>query len=310
MQKPHYLKETKHNSLRRAVWHNYYDRAIYMVTISKHKSCPDFGTLRYTFPDDAHVSLSPLGCLLNYQIEITPKYNPEVVILDKIIMPDHAHILINVVEPIEKHLGDIIQAIKAATTSAFRRELDLPDLTVFDEGFHDRIVKDHHQLDTLYRYLRENPYRLAVRRANPYFFRRVERLKIGGTWCQAYGNMQLLDNPFKEQVVVHRADLEAVRSSNRDRWFYTAVNGGVLVSPFISPAEKAVRSEAEALGARIILISSEPMHGRYKPTAAAFALCTQGRLLIVAPENLSSSEILSRDICLYMNALAAEICKA
>lgn len=280
-----------------------------MVTIGKHKSCPYFGSLRYANPDDAHVELSPLGAILDYQIEITPKYNPEIAILDKVIMPDHAHILIQVLEPIEKHFGDIIQALKSATTSAFRKMQGLPGQTVFDDGFHDRIVRNHHQLDTLYRYIRENPYRLAVRRVNPGFFSRINKLKIGDTDCQAYGNMQLLLNPFKEQVVVHRADSADVRQANRDRWLHSAANGGVLVSPFISPDEKAVRSEAGALGAKIILISCEPMHGRFKPAAADFALCVSGRLLIITPANLSFSGTLSRDHCLSMNALAAEICK-
>ena len=53
--------------------------------------------------------------------------------------------------------------------------------------------------------------------------------------------MLLLDNPFKEQVVVHRADSPEVRESNRRRWLYTAANGGVLVSPFISPDERGIR---------------------------------------------------------------------
>ena len=35
--------------------HSYYDRAIYMVTLSKHKKCPAFGSLRYSTPTDAKI---------------------------------------------------------------------------------------------------------------------------------------------------------------------------------------------------------------------------------------------------------------
>lgn len=69
------------------------------------------------------------------QIEITPNYHPQLKVLSYVIMPDHAHILVHVTEPIENHLGDIIQAMKSASTSAIRNLLSIRDLQVFDEGF-------------------------------------------------------------------------------------------------------------------------------------------------------------------------------
>lgn len=154
------------------------------------------------------------------------------------------------------------------------------------------------------RYIRENPRRLAVRRLYPGYFRRVNTFRIGERCYQAYGNMQLLECPFREQVVVHRADSEDARAHNRDLWLYTAANGGVLVSPFISPAEKSVREEADDLGGRFILIVNEPMGVRYKPSGRDFELCEAGRMLIVLAG--ISGEI-SRGICLGMNHLAEEL---
>lgn len=78
------------------------------------------------------------------------------------------------------------------------------------------------------------------------------------------------------------------------------------MSPFISPAEKAVRTESEALGGRTILITNAPMHERYKPAAGDFTLCEQGRLLILSPADLDDT--LTRRTCLTMNTLAHEIC--
>lgn len=304
--KPAYWKETIHNQHRRAVWHNYYDRAVYMVTIGKHKGCPDFGSLKYTDPKDALISLSPYGVAIKSQIDSTPDHNPQLKILDQVIMPDHVHILIQVMEPISKHFGDIIQAIKSASTSGIRKLTGSRDLTVFEEGFHDRIVKNRTQLDTLYRYLRENPRRLAVRRAHPEFFRRVNRMEIAGRECRVYGNFQLLDCPFKEQVVVHRTDTDAERTDKRYRWLYTAANGGVLVSPFISPAEKAVRDEADQAGGRFILITNRQMEDRYKPSGRDFELCEAGCMLIISIPDLNHD--LTRAACLTMNALAEGIC--
>lgn len=302
--KPAYWKETIHNQHRRAIWHNYYDRAVYMVTIGKHKGSPDFGSLKYTDPKDAFISLSPYGAIVQNQIDTTPLNNPQLRILEQVIMPDHVHILIQVMEPISKHFGDIIQAIKSASTSGIRKLIGNRDMTVFEEGFHDRIVKNRAQLDTLYCYLRENPKRLAVSRAFPEYFRRVNRVRLAGGVYSAYGNFQLLECPFKEQVVIHRADSDEVRATNRERWLYTAANGGVLVSPFISQAEKAIRAEAEEVGAKIILITNDPMPERYKPSAHDFALCEGGRLLII-----SMPAEISRSHCMAMNSLAEEISK-
>lgn len=141
-----------------------------------------------------------------------------------------------------RHLGDVIQAIKSASTSRIRKLCGNSSITAFEDGFHDRIITNARQLETVQNYIRENARRLAVRRAHPEFFRRVNALTIGGREYQAYGNFQLLDCPFCEQVVVHRADSPQKRQQDRERRLYTASNGGVLVSPFISPADLSRRT--------------------------------------------------------------------
>lgn len=299
------MRGTVNPNLQRAFWHSYYDRATYMITVSKHPSCPDFGRLDFMEPSDAVVSLSEYGAILEKQIDITPSFNPQIRILDKAIMPDHAHILMAVTEPIDRHFGDIIQAIKAATTSKIRKISSIPSLTVFVEGFHDRIITDSRQLETATKYIRDNPRRLAVRQAYPEFFRRVNNLEIDGCLCQAYGNMHLLQNPFKEAVIVHRRDDEETRQQHWQQWLYTAANGGVLISPFISQAEKVIRAEAESVSGKIILIINQTMGERYKPTGHDFELCESGRLLIISIS--SSDNTITRAACLTMNSLAETI---
>lgn len=181
---------------------------------------------------------------------------------------------------------------------------------MFAKGFNDQILKKSRSLDTLYRYIRENPRRLAVRRAFPEYFRRTNSLRIGKEVYQAYGNFQLLENPFREQVVVHRADSEETRRNNLEQWLYTASNGGVLVSPFISAAEKAVRDRADSIDGRFILIVPHRMDDRYKPVGHDFDLCESGRMLILsAGQNVGAGESLTRRNCLAMNSLAAAICR-
>lgn len=292
------------NRFLRAPWHDYTQRCIYMVTLNKNPLINDFGVLTgdYKIPYGQHgcplVSASRIGEAIKGVLRNFHEIEPRIQILQYAIMPDHLHILLFVKEQTDEILGRIIARFKVEVNK--RAELT----EVFTKGFNDQILKTTRSLDTLYQYLRDNPRRLAVRRAHPEFFRRVNRLKIGEGNYQAYGNFQLLANPFREQVIVHRADTPEVRERNRALWIYGAANAGVLVSPFISRDEKAIRTEAEDAGGRFILITDAPMDDRYKPSAHDFALCESGRMLIVSA---GFSGDLSRRSCLAMNALAKEI---
>ncbi len=295
------------NRLLRAPWHDYTERCIYMLTLNKAPLVPNFGSLvgDYRIPHGHKgspcVAASPVGAAIKEGLCKFPQIEPKIRVLQYAIMPDHLHLLLFVQKKTDEILGRYIAAFKVEVNNAAGRN------GIFAKGFNDQILKTDRSLDTLYHYLRDNPRRLAVRRAHPEFLRRVNALKIGDKYYQAYGNFQLLDCPFKEQVVVHRADTPAVRQRHRDEWLYTAANGGVLVSPFISPAEKEARRDADLVDGRFILITNEPMGERYKPTGHDFELCETGRLLIISTRQPGP---LSRQTCLDMNALAARIAAA
>lgn len=252
-----YRSEIISSNHRRASWHNYYGPATYMVTVTKTRGCADFGRLEMKNIADAEITPSFLGTVIEEEIDATPSHHPQIKVLECALMPDHVHVLMEATAALDIHFGEIVRVIKAAATSRIRKMCANPSLTVFNEGFHDRIVLGADQLSTLFRYLRDNPRRLAVRRAHPEYFRRVNKLQLCGRECMAYGNFQLLDNPFKEAVVVHRADSDAVRGEKSGLWHYTAANGGVLVSPFISEAEKGRPRRCRSLRRQ-----SDPSHRR------------------------------------------------
>ena len=305
--RPAYYKPLVPDSHRRAAWHDYCSRCIYMVTLGKSGSCPVFGHLE-TGKDlrDTVVELSETGKIVETEIDRTPLFHKEVKVLEHVVMPDHVHILLFVRERMARPLGHIIQGMKTAITSHVRRMTGNAGLPVFEKGFHDRIMRETGQLDVLFRYIRENPYRLAVRQSIPHYFRKVTAMSICGHDFQAYGNLQLLDNPFKEQVIVHRSDSQDTRAHYQSVWRHTAINGGVLVSPFISADERQVRNEAEGLGGKFIVLANKPFSDREKPAAHDFELCGQGRLLILAPLT-SMAPSLTRARCLELNRYAALI---
>lgn len=290
----------------RVPWQDYCSRQIYHITLLKRADVPSFGSLAGDWriapgsPGSSYIKASPLGKAIKDCLREIAAIHPALRVLQYALMPDHLHILLSVESRLDEILGRKLAFFKVTVNN----RTGLPH--VFDKGFNDQILTSTRNLNTIYRYLRENPRRLAVRFANPGFFERRTNISIGDLDCQAYGNLQLLDNPFKDAVVVHRADSAEKREENRQIWLHTAANGGVLVSPFVSAHEKAIRREAESLGGRIILLTNEPLKEREKPAAHDFALCSEGRCLIIAPTEPLPFD---RQSCLKLNSLAAKICR-
>lgn len=237
---------------------------------------------------------SPLGHIIERNIRAIPELCGSIRLLLYCIMPDHVHMLLFVTERTERALGSYIGMLKVRIGQEWRSQGG--DSPVFATDFHDRILRKHHSLNIVYQYIRDNPD----------FFRRVNNITLNGRQFSAFGNIQLLDNPFKSAVIVHRADSSATKAEQCEHWLHTASNGGVLVSAFISPAEKEIRNEAEKTGGKIILLTNCAFPERYKPAAHDFSLCELGRLLIIAPEESMPS---CRETFLALNSLAETIAK-
>lgn len=283
----------------RAPWHDYRSKAKYMITLNKLHDSPKFGDV-YGL-ENAYTLLSSTGTEVKNAIGRIGHICESIKLWQYIVMPDHVHFLIKVEEYLDEPLGNYIARLKADINARC-------GLLVFEHGFNDQIINPARSLDAIFQYIKQNPYRLAVRLAHPDYFRRINDMDICGMRCQVYGNLDLLRNPFKDQVVCHRHDSETAKASNSERWIYTAANGGVLVSPFIARSEKNIRELAEEAGGRIILISNHKMRLREKPAAHDFSLCEQGRLLIISPYEIP--EIDSRPIYLAMNDFAEKLCRS
>lgn len=311
-QKPDYRKPVIHNNHRRALWHDYRRRCIYMVTVTKRRGAPDFGYLTGATATEAHIEPTAAGEVIAAEIKATPAHNPEIRILSFVIMPDHFHLLMFVTREMPRPLGSVIQAMKAAATRKIRatcaRATARGDEPIFEEGFHDRILTGEGQLETLRRYISDNPRRLFVKRAMPDLFRRHNHLMIDDMEFAAYGNIFLLRDFDKMNVVVHRADTPESRRENERKWLACARNGGVLVSPFISPAEKQIREMAIDAGGRLVVLRNEGFEERFKPSGREFELCAEGKLLLLAPWPDGRSRMaVTRREALAMNELARRL---
>lgn len=224
-------------------------------------------------------------------------------------MPDHVHILFRVLERSEMHLGFYITKLKGKIREEYSqlKGSELTSEEIFKPNYCDKPLIRRRSLDGLFRYIRGNPHRLAMRRQYPQFFQHIRKLKIGEHEYEAYGNLFLFRNPDKSAVKISRSFTREEKPKKKARWLEEATTGTALVSPFISKEEKAIQAEAESLGTNLILFSPEAFPERFKSAAHDFALCSSRRLMIISL-GLSAKTELTRYLCQRMNALAEEIC--
>ena len=116
--------------------HDYYGRGTYLITLvvsgREH-------LLSHFVADLGHeqhpttLALTPLGKTVQETWQSTPAHQSthgnNVVVHACICMPDHFHGVIEVLEPMQWSLGDIIQAFKAVCTSRWQQGLGLPSST-------------------------------------------------------------------------------------------------------------------------------------------------------------------------------------
>lgn len=279
-----------------------------------------------------------------------PKRYPQVSIIEWQLMPEHFHFVAFVREKLPKPFGALVRGFKAGAVKRWKslrenaqaqnqRENAQAQNTrenaqgqgwgesgaapEWAEGFVDTILWREGQLQKMIDYLRDNPRRLAVKRAEPAFFRRVVDLKVELKGCSAtlrsregywghfsaLGNRFLLERPLA-QVQVSRAffgyqrvakpggglkiardaagePIAAFKTSDyearREEFFAAARHGAVLLSPCISDGERQIAHEALAAGLPLVTMQNKGFSRLQKPSGRYFDACASGKLLMLAP---------------------------
>lgn len=126
-------EEVKHQQHRRAQWHDYNQKGIFMITLVTAGRRPLFGHLEGTSKaprgsyDAPRLVLSPLGkSILEEEIPKITKHYPMVKVWRVAMMPDHLHLLLRVEEPLPKgkHLGFVLGGFKTGCSRAWWRLMD------------------------------------------------------------------------------------------------------------------------------------------------------------------------------------------
>ena len=180
---------------------------------------------------------------------------------------------------------------------------------LFAPGFNDKLLLRAGQLDVWRRYLADNPRRLLMKREHPDLFRVQRGLVVGGQSFSAIGNRFLLERPVRLQVQCSRRLTPAEIEGVVQHFLSAAAQGAVLVSPSISPGEKAVMRAAFDQGFPLIYLQENGFTDLAKPGGQRMEACARGQLLILAPwEHHNERMVIRRNQCLSLNEMAKMIC--
>ena len=105
---------------------DYRGRAIYHFTLSVEERYPLFGTLEGDHAETAFVKLNPFGRRV-YQMlcGLAQFYEGKgfaLKVLTQKVMPDHVHLVIQVLEPLPQSIGAVVRGFKSGCTKVYKEE--------------------------------------------------------------------------------------------------------------------------------------------------------------------------------------------
>lgn len=312
-----------------SVWRDYTARGIYHITIVTHKRAHAFGELNNDLTHPA-VVLTELGQAVEQNWLAIPNlhsnHGRRLRLLGHQIMPDHFHGILQVLDPMDVGIGEIIRGFKIGCTQAYRTinqpcmadSIDRDTLArssrkqredyyaeqglqpLFEDNYDDTICYRKGQLANIIRYVQDNPRRAIMRAKYPDLFRHRQHITIAGHDYAAYGNLFLLRRPWKEQVFCHRwrmingnRDYSTPYETTddfrlrRESWLQAAKDGAVLVTPGISKGEQQLVKDCIEQALPLIHLQKEPMPNGWNPEMRRHQLCEMGQLLILSPWQLN-----------------------
>ena len=263
-----------------------------------------------------------------------------------VIMPDHLHLLIKLAA-VEKTVslavlvGDLRkrlnraywQVLQPPTSAGGNGAADAAPCTtpaphIFEESWHDWIVKKEGQLAAFRKYILENPSRYARRRASRRYFTQARQITFRGARYWAYGNETLLElpvivaikghrkpwvaqtrdpakpgTPVQNQVLPGGASAPLLNTAGLMAAASRIGPGGAGLSTFLSPLEKEAGNEIIKAGGALIVLSMQGFGERWHPTEKQERLCAAGRMLYLSPYEPQSAKLDNKEMHIRAHAL-------
>ena len=136
--------------------YDYRTAGSYFVTACAHDRECLFGRVA-----DDRVDLSPIGVIVELAAGGMGEFHPGVALDSFVVMPNHVHAILYLDRG--RRPPPVPAVVGAFKARASRRA----DRALWQRGYHDRIIRDEHELSALREYIETNPLRGAVDRENP-----------------------------------------------------------------------------------------------------------------------------------------------
>ena len=306
---------------------DYKGRAIYHFTLPVEERFPLFGTLEGERAETAFVRLNPFGrrvCqMLCGLAQFYAGKGFALKVLAQKVMPDHVHLVIQVLEPLPQSIGAVVRGFKSGCTKAYKemygsgenaagvhgngedrheRGADAPVYfarifarrgSIWQQDaayYHERILHAPGQLRRMIDYVKDNPRRLWIKSHNPELFRLHRRTEAAGLSFTSMGNHFLLDWPDKQVVEMSRSATNDEVQERLRKVLAAAHNGTVTYTAAISKGEQIIARTLREQGYPLVVLLNDgfpkegsPHERYYKPGGVYFEACSKGQLLLLEP---------------------------
>lgn len=300
---------------------DYRGRAIYHFTLPVEARYPLFGVLEGESAENAFVKLNPFGrqvCrMLSGLAQFYEQKGYALKVLTQMVMPDHIHLVIQVLEPLPQSIGAVVRGFKSACTKIYKEEYFSSGenaAKVHGEGeeapvhfarifagrgsiwqqdpayYHERILHAPGQLRRMIDYVKDNPRRLWLKTRNPDLFRLHRHTEAHGLSFTSMGNHFLLDWPDRQAVEVSRSAVAEQVEERLRTVLAAAHNGAVTYTAAISKGEQHIARTLREQGYPLVVLLNDgfpkegsPHERYYKPGGVYFEACSRGQLLLLEP---------------------------
>ena len=277
---------------------DYRGRAIYHFTLPVEERYPLFGTLDGESAETAFVRLNPYGrrvCqMLCGLAQFYAGKGFALKVLAQKVMPDHVHLVIQVLEPLPQSIGAVVRGFKSGCTKVYKEmyssgenaaEVHRNEERNDEDGhekaaevpvhfarifagrgsiwqqdaayYHERILHAPGQLRRMIDYVKDNPRRLWIKSHNPELFKLHRRTEAAGLSFTSMGNHFLLDWPDKQMVEMSRSATTDEVKERVQSVLAAAHNGTITYTAAISKGEQLIARTLREQGYPLVVLLND-----------------------------------------------------
>ena len=274
---------------------DYRGRAIYHFTLPVEERYPLFGTLEGESAEAAFVGLNAFGRRVYQMLDGLAQFYAgkefALKVLAQKVMPDHVHLVIQVLEPLPQSIGAVVRGFKSGCTKVYKEmygsgenaagvhgdcegsgaggRADAPVHfarifarrgSIWEQNpayYHERILHAPGQLRRMIDYVKDNPRRLWIKSHNPELFRLHRRTEAAGLPFTSMGNHFLLDWPDKQAVEMSRSATNEEVQERLQSVLAAAQNGTVTYTAAISKGEQLIARTLRAQGYPLVVLLND-----------------------------------------------------